>query len=109
VFDVVEVVLEFFHGVFNRGAVGEVDLRPAGQAGFYQVPRLIKRNLFFKFPHEFRAFGPWADEAHFSFEHVPELGEFVQPAFAEEIADFGDTSVFFFRPFCPVFFRVLNH
>jgi len=38
VFDVVKVVLEFFHGVFNRGAVGEVDLRPAGQAGFYQVP-----------------------------------------------------------------------
>ena len=37
--------------------------------------------------------GARADQAHVSFEHVPELGQFVEAVVAEEVADAGDARI----------------
>ena len=55
-----------------------VDLRPAGNAGFYEEPNFIVRNFFFQFFHEFRPLRPWADEGKIALEDVYELRQFVE-------------------------------
>ena len=42
IFDVVEIVLEFFPGVLDGGAVGVEDLGPSGEAGFDGVAGVVE-------------------------------------------------------------------
>ena len=90
-------------------ALGVVDvaaaagLPHAGDAGAYHVVVFdvvaIEMNFF---PHD----GTGADEAHFSFEDVQELGEFVQAGPAEKVAGTGDSRVIFqFERGFPFFLR----
>ena len=46
-FDVVEIVLNFFEVVFDGAGVGESDLCPAGEAGFGEVAEGVEGHLFF--------------------------------------------------------------
>src|SRR5690606_4891208 len=72
--DVVEVVFEFSQRVLDARAVGIVDLGPAGDAGFDQVPKVVAGDLRLVVAHQFVPLGARADEAHVALEHVPELG-----------------------------------
>ncbi len=52
--------------------------------------------------------GPWADEAHFPFEDVEQLRQFVQAGLAQEGATLGDAWVIFQFEFCLPFFPGLR-
>lgn len=68
-------VVDVFFGVEVHRFVGAaVDLPPAGDALGNGEAGELPRFVFFDEPGEFR---PWADEAHFSFDDVEELGKFV--------------------------------
>lgn len=52
-------------------------LSPAGDAGLDRVAQAVEGDFLLQFLDEFRAFRARSDEAHFPFEHVPQLGQFV--------------------------------
>lgn len=96
VFHVPEVVFDAFGEV---GIAAEaVDLGPAGHAGFGVVTGVVVGDVVFEVLDEFGAFGAGADEAHFAFEDVPELGDFVDVVFAHEGADAEAAGVVFLAP-----------
>ncbi len=91
VFEIPEVEFDAF-GEVGLAAVA-VDLGPAGEAGFVDVSPHVAADVVFELFDEEGAFGARADEAHFAFEDVPELWEFVYVEAAEEGADGGAAGV----------------
>jgi len=91
--DVVEVVFEFAESVLEVCSVGVVDLRPAGDAGFEEVAKVVAGDGGFVVADEFVPLGAWADHTHVAEEDVEELGEFVESAGAQEASDAGDAGV----------------
>src|SRR4030095_1046882 len=81
--DIIEIVFELFDGVPVALSVRIIDLSPAGDPRFYQVPEMIKRDRPLI---AFGAFVPsraWADQAHVALEDVPKLWKLVEPQFAQ--------------------------
>src|SRR3989344_5323970 len=62
ILDIEEIILEFKVSILDRGAVREINLRPSGKPGFYNMSNVVKRNNPAKFLHEFWTFRPWSDE-----------------------------------------------
>ena len=73
VFDIVQIILQFFARIFFGGTVGKADLRPTGNARFDHVPHCIERDLFGQFRHELRALWTGTDEAHFATQYIVQL------------------------------------
>ena len=96
--DVIKVVLEFDQGVLYGGAIALFDQAPAGHAWFDGVTDAVEGDVCGQFIDEFGALGAGADGAHFAFEDVQELGEFVYVGFAQEFADAGDAVIVFLGP-----------
>src|SRR5947209_14556819 len=60
--NVVEVVFQFAERVFHVGAVGIIDLRPTGDAGFHEVAKMIAGNVALVVFNETVPFGARTDE-----------------------------------------------
>lgn len=108
-FDVIHIVLVFPQAIFDGGAVGVLDLRPAGDAGLDDVPKFVVRNGRFEHFDENGPLGTGTDERHFAPQHVEQLGNFVNAGLANEVAHLGGTGVIFLRPLRPVGFGVGAH
>src|SRR5713101_8468621 len=81
--DVVEIVLKLLDRVFIALAVRIIHLRPSGNPRFYQVPEMVKRNLFlilFGAPDPLRA---WTDQTHVALEDIPKLRQLIEPQFPQ--------------------------
>ena len=77
----------------------------AGDAGADHVEVFDVRAVFGDFILDD---GPWADEAHFPFEDVEQLRQFVQAGLAQEGATLGDARIIFQFEFCFPFFPGLR-
>ena len=67
VFDVIQIILQFYQTVFHRFAIRIIDLCPARKSGSYNVSGFVKRHYFGNFLDKERAFGSWSDDCHFAF------------------------------------------
>ena len=118
VVDVPAVHLDSFGIVYIASAAGLPHAGDAGKGGMVFFNKLI---ISFHFHLHDR---PGSYEAHFPFQHVPELGKFVEAGLSKEGAAFGNAGIAFqlefFIPFrfgCRVgsqevlqyFFRVYAH
>src|SRR4029453_8004706 len=95
--DIIEIVFELLDCVAVALAVRIVDLSPAGDPRFYQVPEMIKRNRPLI---AFGAFVPLrarADQAHVALEDIPKLGKLVEPQFAQPTPEASDPRIAFTR------------
>ena len=77
IFKIVDVVLQFLNDILVGPVGAVVDLRPAGNTGFYEEACFIIRDACAELFHEFGALGPRADERDVAADDVPELGELV--------------------------------
>src|SRR6185503_7430528 len=84
VLDVEQVVLQFLQRVFDAGAVRIPDLCPAGESRPHDVPLTIERDLAGQLRDKLRSLRPWPDQTHVTFEHVPQLRQFVEAAASQE-------------------------
>src|ERR1700761_7219379 len=64
-----------------------VHLGPTGQAGFYRMANIVMRNLVLEVLNQLRSFRSRPDQAHFSFEHIPELRSFIDIPLPHECAN----------------------
>ena len=95
--DVIEIVFELLDGVLVALAVRIIDLSPAGDSWFNQVPEMIKWNLFLI---SFGALDPlraWTDQAHVALEDIPKLRKLVEPQFAQPTPEGSDPRIAFAR------------
>src|SRR5215212_1446801 len=109
VFDVEQVILKFLTCIFDRRAVGILDLRPARESRSDQVSLLVKRDLFGQLGYEMRTLGPWANEAHFAFQDIPELRNLIDASLANDASDACRARVAFSGPDRAVLFGVNSH
>lgn len=70
VFDVVEIVLKFFGGIFNCCVVVVVDLGLFSDVWFDVMLNGIKWDFFGQLIDEKRVFGMWIDKVYIVFENV---------------------------------------
>ncbi|PIT17481.1 hypothetical protein BGI32_02540 [Snodgrassella alvi] len=108
-FDVVKIVFDFYLGLFGVGGVALGNLCPAGDAGFDDVAVVVEGDFLNKLVDKDFLFGAGADKAHVAFEDIPELGQFVDAGFADDVADAGDAGVAQLRHLGAVFFGVAAH
>src|SRR4029453_4414665 len=95
--DVIEIVFELLDCLPVAPSVRIIDLSPARDPRFYQVPEMIKRYCPLI---AFGAFVPlraWADQAHVAFEDIPKLGTLVEPQFAQPTSEGSDPRIGFAR------------
>src|SRR4030095_11257665 len=95
--DVIEIVFELLDCVPVALSVRIINLSPAGDPRFYEVPEMIKRNCPLI---AFGAFVPlraWADQAHVALEDIPKLRKFIQPQLAQPTSEGSDPPVAFAR------------
>lgn len=107
--DVVKIVFDFDLGLFSIGGIAMGDLCPAGDAWSNDVTIVVKRDFLNKLVNKYFLFGAGADKAHVAFENVPELGQFVDAGFADDVADASDACVAQLCHLSSVFFRVAAH
>src|SRR5262249_8327172 len=78
----------------DRAGVAEGDLGEPGDPRLDVAhPLLEKWDGIREILQPLRSLRAWPDQAHLSPQHVPELGQFVEPRLAEELADPGDADV----------------
>ena len=90
VIDVHQVEFQLFIGI---RVVFAIDLGIAGEAGFDLKTELEIRKKFVILLCDFRPFRSRTHHAHIPFQDVPELGQFIQAALADEAADGRDAVV----------------
>ena len=73
------------------------------------MAQAVEGDFLLQFLDEFRAFRARSDEAHFPFEHVPQLGQFVDAGLADDFPHLGDARVGFHGPDSTVFLGVGTH
>src|SRR4029453_13377201 len=95
--DIIEIVFELLDGVPVALSVRIIDLSPAGDPRFYQVPEMIKRNGPLIAFGAFFPFRGGADQAHVPLEDVPKLRKLVEPQFAQPTPEASDPRVAFAR------------
>src|SRR5271166_1524954 len=91
-------------------AAETINLSPTGDAGFHRMASVVMKDLVFKVPDQLRAFRARPNEAHFAFEHVPELRGLVNIPFPNKSADSKAARIIFRGPAdFPVFFCIQPH
>ena len=76
------------HPVFEADLVAAGrDLPDAGEARFHGKTPALPDLIFFDFGGDRRS---GTDQAHFAFQHIDKLGQFVQAGFSEEGTDYRD-------------------
>ncbi len=108
-FDVVKIVFDFYLGLFGVGGVALGNLRPAGDAGFDDVAIVVEGDFLNKLVDKDFLFRAGADKAHVACKDVPELGQFVDASFADDVADAGNAGVAQLCHLGAVFFGVAAH
>src|SRR5690625_4732562 len=91
--DIIEVIFEFFDGVFDAGGVSLLHLGPAGDTRFDAMTPLIEWNLFLELTDECSLLGSRPDDAHVALENVPQLGQLVQTEATQNTTDRRDAVV----------------
>src|SRR2546423_5418037 len=81
--DVIKIVFQFFDRILIALAIGIIYLRPARDAGFYQVAEMIERDLLLVALGALDPLRPRSDQAHVPAKHVPKLWQLVEPEFPE--------------------------
>src|SRR5215204_934337 len=87
IFNVEQIVLKFLPCIFDRCAVGILDLGPTREPRRDQMSLLVKRDLLRELSYEMRALGPWPNEAHLTLQDVPELWDLIHADLAYYPAD----------------------
>src|SRR5215469_4085433 len=87
IFQIKEIVFELANGILDAGSVVILHLCPACDPGAHAVTLIVIGNLFPEFVDEFRPLRAWPHEAHFSADHVNELGKFVEAVFPQPPPD----------------------
>src|SRR3546814_7287229 len=72
--------------------------RSAGNARLHHVPLSIIGHVLFQILNELPSLGTRSDKAHFSLQHAPGLGKFVDAQLAEDMADESDAGIICGRP-----------
>src|SRR3989442_2949482 len=93
VLHVVEVELQLPLAVLDRGAVAELDLGPAGDAGPHRVTLVVVRDHLAQLLDEVRALRARSHEAHLALEDVDDLGQLVEAELPQDAAEPGDPRV----------------
>src|SRR5487761_24871 len=110
VLDIEEVILQLLAGVFDRISICVTDLSPACNARTDDVTKVIVRNLLAEALYELGPFGPRPDKPHVSPQHVPHLGDFIEPEVAQYAAHSGNPRISIGGPGRPaVCFRIGSH
>ena len=107
--DVVEVVLKFFLGFGEGGAVSIADLGPPCESRTNERAQVIERQLFGEPGDEFGSLRPGADEAHVAAQNVPQLRYLIDAALAQKHADPGDSRIVLGGPLGATGFGVGEH
>ena len=92
-FDVVKIMFDFYLSLFGVGSVALSNLRPAGNSGFDNMAVVIKGNFLNKLVDKYFLLGAWTNQAHITFQDVPELRQFVDAGFADDVSDTGDAGI----------------
>ncbi len=108
VLDVIKVMTD------SLGQIGvatkTVHLSPTGDAGFHRMASIVMRDLVLKVPNQLRTFRARSDQAHFAFEHIPELRGFVDVPLPHKCANSKPARIIFLGPAdFPIFFRIEAH
>ncbi len=77
IFGIQQVKFHAFHHFFNGGGIAKLHHAPACKFGFYLEQKAVKGVDGLKFFNEISAFGSRAHKAHFAFQDIPALGQFV--------------------------------
>lgn len=99
VLDVIQIVLQFHHRIFDSGTIAIADLRPTGEARFGRESRAIERNLALQLANELRTLGARADHAHLTLDDVPRLRQLIDTSLADEAPHARDAVVILGGPF----------
>src|SRR5580658_2411254 len=104
-----QVVFHSFDHFIDTAGVAKLDHPPGGEAWFdlQEVTKIRGANVQLVdiiFP-----LGPGTDEAHFAFEDIPELWQFINPPFAHYPSPGGDAVVVMGGKGGAVLFRVRVH
>src|ERR1700719_5407342 len=84
--DVIKIVLKLRNRVFLTFAVRIIDLRPPGDARLDQMPKMIKRNLFFVPLRALYPLGTRTDQAHLACQYIPKLRQFIETQLSQPAA-----------------------
>src|ERR671918_422278 len=95
--DVIEIIFELLDCVPVALAVRIIDLGPASDSRFYQMPEMIKRNCPLIAFGAFAPLGARADQTHVALEDIPKLRKLVEPQFAQPTPEASDPRVAFAR------------
>lgn len=89
VLQVVQIVLQFFFGIFDRCAVWITELRPTGTSRFDPVALTIVGDLCFETANVHGLFRSWPHKAYITAQDVKELQQFIDPGFVNKSANAG--------------------
>src|SRR5271166_1297740 len=98
VLHVIQVVGQLLAGILDRGAIGVIDLRPSGEAGFHVGALAVERNRPDQLLDEVRTFRPRSDQAHVAADDIAQLRQFIDAGGAEESSDPDDAGILLLRP-----------
>src|SRR5689334_566009 len=98
VLNIIEVVGQFVAGIFERGAIWIVYLRPPGDAGLDAVPFRVERYLSYEIVDKTRPLRTRTDEAHIAAQYIDELRQFIDPKLPYQRPDAGYARVTGRRP-----------
>src|ERR1700730_3125631 len=98
VLDVVEVVVELFLSVCDRVAVFVAYLRPTSDSWRNSVSQWVKRDFAREEFDEFGTFGSRSNKTHVSTQHIPQLGNLIDPRRPQETTNTGDSRVLVTSP-----------
>src|SRR4029077_159446 len=107
--DVIEVVLQLLHRVLVTLTVRVIHLRPARDARFHKMPKMIKWDCSLI---AFGALAPlraWTNQADISFERVPKLRQLIEAKFPQPTPNRRHTSITFSRVNVLVHFIAASH
>ena len=108
VLDVIKVMSDSFDQIGI--ATKTIDLSPTGDPRFHGVAHIVMWDVVLKIPNQLGALRTRADQAHFAFEHIPELRDLVDVPLPHQCADSKAARVIFCGPAdLPVFLRVKSH
>src|ERR1051325_9007752 len=100
-FDVIEIVLQFFDRILLVVAVSITDLSPTCNSRLDRVAQIVIGNVLFQAFDKKRPFRTGPDKAHFSFQYVVHLGDFIDPKFSNNSSYSGDSWIVFRCPNWP--------
>jgi hypothetical protein len=86
VLDVIEIIIQTF---IDRSILPQpMNLGPPCDPGFYLVTQHVLRNFLPEIADKLWPFGTRTNQAHFPFQHIDQLGKFVDTVLSQESSDF---------------------